>query len=88
MRYVELATLFEHLDRELAHIDSEIRQKLYQLMSYSGELVIAKEAFIKIMQVWTTFSANDINNDNELDVDEIKMMIWLLEGKKPINQRV
>ena len=40
------------------------------------------------MSVWSTFSANDINNDNELDTDEIKMMMWLLEDKKPSNLRV
>ena len=49
---------------------------------------MSHEAFIKIMKVWSTFSANDINNDNELDVVEIKMMMWLMEGTKPINQRV
>lgn len=38
--------------------------------------------------MWAAFSANDINNDNELDVVEIKLMMWLMEGKRPINQRV
>ena len=33
--------------------------------------------------VWSAFTANDINNDNELDVYEIKMMYWLLDGEKP-----
>ena len=40
------------------------------------------------MSVWSTFTANDINNDNELDVNEIKMMWWLLDGKKPINSKL
>ena len=40
------------------------------------------------MGVWSTFSANDINNDNELDVNEIKMMWWLLDNKKPINSKL
>ena len=40
------------------------------------------------MSVWAAFSANDINNDNELDVNEIKMMWWLLDNKKPINAKL
>ena len=47
--------------------------------------MIEKAAFMKIMQVWAAFSANDINNDNELDVVEIKLMMWLMEGARPIN---
>jgi hypothetical protein len=34
------------------------------------------------------FSATDINNDNELDVMELKNLFWLLDDKEPENARV
>ena len=86
VRYVEIEKLTQNLERELtATIEEAVRKKLYYLISYSGEQVIEKAAFMKIMQVWAAFSANDINNDNELDVVEIKLMMWLMEGARPIN---
>jgi len=35
------------------------------------------------MKIWSCFSANDINNDNELDINEIKTLFWLFDGAKP-----
>ena len=34
------------------------------------------------------FSATDINDDNELDISELKNLFWLLDGKEPENARV
>ena len=40
------------------------------------------------MKIWSAFSANDINNDNELDSDEIKTLFWLFDGKKPSKEKI
>ena len=88
VQYVELEVLVTNMDRILADQSKEVRKKLYSLITYNGETIVAHEEFMRVMKVWSTFTANDINNDNELDVTEIQMMMWLLEGAKPINARV
>ena len=88
VHYVELEVLVTNMDRILADQSKEVRKKLYSLITYNGETIVAHEEFMRVMKVWSTFTANDINNDNELDVTEIQMMMWLLEGAKPINARV
>ena len=40
------------------------------------------------MKVWSAFSANDLNNDNELDAFELKTLFWLFDEKKPSNERI
>jgi hypothetical protein len=87
-RYVELDKLTAALESRLQHICLDSRQKLYFLLSDNGDEIIEKTMFEKVMGVWSTFTANDINNDNELDVNEIKMMWWLLDGKRPINSKL
>lgn len=87
-RYVEFDRLRVALDERLQHISETSRQKLYYLISYNGDEIIEQHAFSKIMNVWSTFSANDINNDDELDITEIKMMWWLLDNKKPVNAKL
>lgn len=87
-RYVEIDRLIAALESNLSHIDADCRQKLYYLLSDNGDEIIEKTMFEKVMGVWSTFTANDINNDNELDVNEIKMMWWLLDGKRPINSKL
>jgi len=87
-RYVEIDRLQAALESKLQHIEFDSRQKLYFLLSDNGDEIIEKTQFEKVMGVWSTFTCNDINNDNELDVNEIKMMWWLLDGKKPINAKL
>ena len=40
------------------------------------------------MRAWSSFSATDINNDNELDIQELKTLIWLTDGEEPDDRRV
>jgi Ca2+-binding EF-hand superfamily protein len=40
------------------------------------------------MKPWASFSATDINNDNELDAIELKTLIWLVEESEPSEARV
>lgn len=58
-------------------------ERLLFIFNYEGQRIVTEEDFMKTMTRWSVFSANDINNDNFLDVRELKMMIWLLQGKKP-----
>lgn len=82
-RFVECRVLKHELDIALGHIEIESRKKLIYLLTYNGDEIIEQSGFEKIMKIWSSFTANDINNDNELDVTEIKMMWWLLDSKKP-----
>ena len=40
------------------------------------------------MKPWASFSATDINNDNELDDQELKILIWLMDDEEPDERRV
>jgi hypothetical protein len=40
------------------------------------------------MRAWASFSATDVNNDNELDIQELKTLIWLSDGEEPDDRRV
>ena len=69
-------------------IDEHIRKKLYYLFDYEGEEIVSEKAFMNLMTIWSAFSANDINNDNELDTNEVKQLFWLFDGKKPSKEKI
>jgi len=87
-RYVEMPLLKTEMDKKLAHIDNEVRQRLYYLFDYEGEAIISDKKFNHLMKIWSAFSANDINNDNELDTNEVKTLFWLFDGKKPTMEKI
>ena len=87
-RYVEYDLLVKEMEKKLPHIDKEIRTKLYFLFNYEGDSIISEISFNHIMKIWSAFSANDLNNDNELDAFEMKTLFWLYDGKKPNKERV
>ena len=58
------------------------------IMDYKNEGVVHKAVYLKIMEAWSSFSATDINNDNELDIGELKTLIWIMEEKEPDEKRV
>lgn len=62
--------------------------KLYLIMDYSNKGAINEGEFMTIMKPWASFSATDINNDNELDIQELKTLIWLTDGDEPDSRRV
>lgn len=45
--------------------------------------MVAEPNFERVSVAWSAFTANDINNDGELDVREIQKLIWLVTDKKP-----
>ena len=72
----------------MTHISDECKTTLFYLFTYDGQKIIEKNVFDKVFQVWSSFSANDIDNDGELDVEEIRMMWWLLDGQCPDNAKL
>ena len=87
-RYVELPVLIKEMDKKLTHIEEPIKQKLYFLLDYDGDTIISDVHFAQLMKIWSCFSANDINNDNELDSNEIKTLFWLFDGVKPTLEKI
>ena len=71
-----------------ASVDQEVRTKLYYLFDYEGEAIIGEKRFKHVMAIWSAFSANDINNDNELDSNEVKTLFWLFDGAKPTMEKI
>lgn len=53
------------------------------IFTYEGQNVISENEFLRIMRFWSSFTANDINFDNELDMREVKMLMWLINTAKP-----
>ena len=76
------------LNKALFFIKPEILEKLYMIMDYNGKGAINEKEFMTIMRPWASFSATDINNDNELDVHELKTLIWLMDNEEPDDRRV
>ena len=61
---------------------------MYFLFNYEGNSIIDEVSYKNIMKIWSAFSANDLNNDNELDAYEMRTLFWLFDGKKPNKERV
>ena len=78
-QFVETKILVEALEQELQDVDSNVRSKLYYLFDYEGEAIVSNKTFLNLMNIWSAFSANDINNDNELDKNEVKSLFWLFD---------
>ena len=76
------------MDKELSEFNADVRKKLFFLLAQRDSKLISGEEFMDMMKIWCAFSANDINNDNELDAQETKMLFWLVDGKKPTAQKI
>ena len=87
-KFAKVSDIQEILDKALHFIDKEIREKLYMIMDYNNKGLVDRETYIEIMRSWSSFSAVDINNDNELDIDELKTLIWVLEDQEPDERRI
>jgi len=57
-------------------------------MCYEGNSLISDENFKAICSPWAAFSAVDVNNDNELDISELKNLFWLIDKKEPEMMRI
>lgn len=76
--------LKRELDKELANeCEAWVRRRLFYIFDYEGQSIVSEMEFMRIMRTWASFTANDINNDNMLDIREMKMLIWLHSNSKP-----
>mmetsp|Transcript_26052 Transcript_26052/g.25891 ORF Transcript_26052/g.25891 Transcript_26052/m.25891 type:complete len:225 (+) Transcript_26052:323-997(+) len=70
-------------DHESKHLDD-----LFVLLDSESKGAVSEEDFDAIMKPWASFSATDINGDGELDVTELKCLIWLMVDEEPPEYRV
>ena len=87
-KYCEVKSLVARLHIVMKEIPVAAREKMFLLFSYEGNILISEDDFKIITASWAVFSATDVNNDNELDINELKTMLWLVEGKEPDASRV
>ena len=66
------------MEVKLKEYDPVVRRRLYYIFSYEGQSIINLDDFLRVMKTWSAFTANDINNDNLLDLREMKMLVWLM----------
>ena len=72
----------------MKNILPEIREKLFLILDYQEKGAVSDFEFFTVMKPWASFSATDINNDNELDSLELKTLIWLIDEEEPTETRV
>lgn len=58
------------------------------ILDYEDKGAVSETEYFGVMKLWASFSATDINNDNQLDSGELKTLIWLVEEKEPSEKRV
>lgn len=80
--------LRKELKSALKEIKPIIREKLFLILDYEDKGAVSEEEYFGVMKPWASFSATDINNDNELDAGELKTLIWLVEETEPSEARV
>lgn len=80
--------LRKELKGALKDIQPHIREKLFVILDYEDKGAVSEVEFFGVMKPWASFSATDINNDNELDAIELKTLIWLVEETEPSEARV
>jgi len=78
----------EIFEKSIPYIDKNVRETLYNIMDSSKKGIITREQYVNILNAWSSFSATDINNDNSLDISELKVLIWLIENEEPDDIRV
>ena len=72
----------------MPEMEKKVREKIYSLLNYGGREIISEEDFEAIISPMAVFSAADISNSNELDIRDLKILLWLFEGKEPSPVRV
>jgi Ca2+-binding EF-hand superfamily protein len=61
---------------------------LFKILDSENKGAVSEFEFFTVMKAWASFSATDINNDNELDSMELKTLIWLIDEEEPVESRV
>ena len=72
----------------MSKIKPELTSKLFMLLDCQDKGAVSEVEYFNVMRPWASFSATDINNDNELDSAELKTLIWLVDNREPTEARV
>jgi Ca2+-binding EF-hand superfamily protein len=80
--------LSKELSLAMKEIKSEIMDRLFLVLDNENKGAVSEFEFYTVMKPWASFSATDINNDNELDAMELKTLIWLIDEEEPLESRV
>lgn len=80
--------LKKELRGALKEIKPKIRDHLFEILDSEDKGAVSEAEYMNVMRPWASFSATDINNDNELDADELKTLIWLVDEVEPSEVRV
>lgn len=80
--------LIDELKEPLKDIKAHIIEKLFKILDNEQKGAVSEFEYYTVMKPWASFSATDINNDNELDAMELKTLIWLIDEEEPNEIRV
>lgn len=64
------------------------RISLKKSMTGSSQKIIRFSAYTNVMKAWASFSAADLNFDNYLSINELKMLLWIYEDEEPNEWRI
>jgi hypothetical protein len=81
-------SLKRELKNALKDIQPLIRERLFVVLDFENKGAVSELEYFTVMKPWASFSATDINNDNELDAGELKTLIWLVDEVEPSEARV
>ena len=81
-------SLKRELKNALKDIQPLIRERLFVVLDFENKGAVSELEYFTVMKPWASFSATDINNDNELDAGELKTLIWLVDAVEPSEARV
>eukprot|EP00347_Sterkiella_histriomuscorum_P018501 403345272 len=87
-QYATMVELKQVLLKAMKQIQPHILEKLFLILDYDNKGAVSEFEFNTVMKPWASFSATDINNDNELDSMELKTLIWLIDEEEPLESRV
>lgn len=83
-----MVELQEELKDAFKDIQPHIIEKLFHILDYENKGAVSEFEYYTVMKPWASFSATDINHDNELDSGELKTLIWLIDEEEPNESRV
>ena len=83
-----MVELRQELAQAMKEIQPFIIEKLFHVLDCENKGAVSEFEFYTVMRPWASFSATDINNDNELDSGELKTLIWLIDEEEPNESRV
>ena len=86
--YATVKSLKAALKKILPKHESRHLEELFVLLDHENKGAVSEEDFDAIMKPWASFSATDINGDGELDITELKCLIWLMNDDEPAEYRV